>query len=170
MKQIYIRTFPNGMQYAGQSKNAKNRHCGNEKGDYPVQAANRKYKGRITTRVLIVCEDSKADYYESKIIEVYDTLWPNGYNMTTGGNGGYHFCEESRQKMSEAMCGKSPSDEHRRKLSEAARGRKHSDETRKKISEATKGSKHSNYGKKLSAKTRKKISEARKRMWQERHR
>ena len=177
MKQIYIRTYPDGKGYVGQAKNAKKReacHRTSKKGNHPVQVANRRYKGQITTRVLLVCEDSEADYYERKVINIYSTLRPLGYNMTTGGINGCQYCEETRRKRSEAkkgdkhhFYGKKLSEETKRKISEAKKGRKRSDETKRKISEALKGDKNPNYGKKFSDKTRRKMSEAQKKHWKD---
>ena len=96
---------------------------------------------------------------EKYYIKLYDTLWPNGYNLTEGGDGGIP-CEEARRKMSESK--KNISEETRKKLSESLKGRpspnkgkQFSEETRKKLSESHKG-------KKLSDETKRKMSEKRK--------
>ena len=36
-------------------------------------------------------------------IYVYDTLSPNGYNLSSGGQNGYYFSVESRQKCSDSQ-------------------------------------------------------------------
>ena len=174
MKEIYIRTYPDGMQYVGQTVNAKGRQRDNRKSSVPVEIANRKFKGRVKTQVLLICEDYEADYYERKVIEVYGTLWPNGYNMQSGGNKGYQVCEETGRKISEAMkgdkhpnYGKKNSDETRRKMSVALKGRKHSDETRQKISDTMKGTKNPFYGKRHSEEAKRKMSETRKKYWKD---
>ena len=99
--------------------------------------------------------------YEIEYIAKYNSVAPNGYNLTLGGDSGKHSAETLR-KLSEAnkgknnaMFGKTHSTETRRKMSESQKGRVHSLETRRKISEATKG-------KTLSLETRQKLSEARK--------
>ena len=99
------------------------------------------------------------DMLEIEAIAKFDTLAPNGYNLTTGGEGG-RLSEETRSKMSQAK--KNPSAETRRKLSEARKGKKLSDETRRKMSEARKGEKHYLFGKTHTAETRQKMSEAQK--------
>jgi group I intron endonuclease len=150
MKELYVKTYPDGMQYVGQTANIKNREKGhrnaNRNKNAPVVIANRKYKGQIKTRVILVCEDFDADHYERKFIEVFNTLHPNGYNMTTGGMIGYKYCEESIRKNSESQkgekshaYGKSPSEETRLKLSKAGKGRKFSEEHKRNISKARKG-------------------------------
>ena len=93
------------------------------------------------------------DMYEKEAIAKHNTLSPNGYNQTTGGEGGSSPSEETRRKLSEAHKGKPLSEEHRRKISEGNKGRTPSEETRRKISRSNKGKTH-------SAKTRRKLSEA----------
>ena len=95
---------------------------------------------------------------EQHYIEVFDTLWPHGYNLTKGGEGCV-ACEETRIKMSEnhydcsgenhPMFGKHHTEESKRKNREsnlgkpsAFKGKKHTEETRKKISIANKGKHH----------------------------
>ena len=93
-----------------------------------------------------MCSDEQ--YY----IKVFKTLWPNGYNLTEGGDGVIP-CEETKKKMSESHKGKYRSDETKQKISETKKGKYRSDETKQKISEAKKG-------KQLSEETKKKLSEA----------
>ena len=106
---------------------------------------------------------------EVHYIKKFNTVAPNGYNLTHGGEIGKKHSPETRQKMSEAKKGKSShmkgrkhTPESRRKMSEALKGKpspmkgkKHSPETRRKVSEAKKGRKH-------SPETRQKMSEAHK--------
>ena len=92
---------------------------------------------------------------EQHYIEVFDTLWPHGYNLTKGGDGGV-CCEESRKKMSES---------HKRLLSREKHpmlGKHHSEESKKKMSNAKKGKPSHNKGKPMSEETKKKLSEAKK--------
>ena len=126
-----------------------------------------------------MCSDEQ--YY----IKFYNTLWPNGYNLTEGGDGEIK-CEEVRKKISEASKGRKLSEETRKKISETLKGRpspnkgkhhseeakkkigavhkdKHpSEETRRKISNAQKGEKNHMFGKKHSEETRRKISDVNK--------
>ena len=101
------------------------------------------------------------DEWEKYFIFLYDTLWPNGYNLQEGGNGGVP-CEETRKKISETLKGKQFSEETRRKLSDANKGKKHTEEARKKISDAKKGKPAPNKGIPMSEEARKKISDAKK--------
>ena len=158
---IYLITdTTNGMQYVGQ-------HHYNKEGELDPNyhgsgiIISKIYKKRPET---LKEEYIKTCYSEEEMcsdeqyyIEVFDTLWPNGYNLTEGGEG-CAACEETRKKISESNKGKTLSEEHRRKLSEAKKGRpspmlgkKHSEETKRKMK-----------GKKLSEEHRRKLSEAHK--------
>ena len=112
---------------------------------------------------------------EVAYIANFNTVRPNGYNLTYGGEAAIPS-EETRRKLSELNKGKKHSAETRRKMSESQTGRKHTPETRRKISEANKGKERSaehrrklseaNKGKKgkpISAEHRRKLSEAIKR-------
>lgn len=61
----------------------------------------------------------------------YDCLWPNGYNLTTGGDGvkGYQHTDENKIKMSEAKKGKVTGE------SNSFYGKKHTTEAIKKMSD-----------------------------------
>ena len=98
---------------------------------------------------------------EQHYIEVFDTLWPNGYNLTKGGEGCV-ACEEICKKISEANKGRKFSEEHIRKLSVANKGKQLSEETRRKISESTSGEKNPFYGRQHSEESKNKISKAKK--------
>ena len=110
--------------------------------------------------------NSDEQYY----IKVFKTLWPNGYNLTEGGDGGVaceeickkiseakkghqageknpmfgkHHSDETKLKISKVHKGKHISEEQKKKLSSALKGRIMSDEHKKKIGEANKGRHHS---------------------------
>ena len=109
-----------------------------------------------------MCSDEQ--YY----IKLFKTLWPNGYNLTEGGDG-LIPCEETRKKLSEAHKGKPAhnkgvpmSEEQKKKISEANKGKHHSEEQKKKISEALIGEKNPFYGRQHSEESKNKISEAKK--------
>ena len=116
---------------------------------------------------------------EVAYIANYNTVAPNGYNLTSGGEvaktlsaetrrkigeagKGRNHSIEARRKMSKARKGKTLSAEHRSKISEALKGKTRSEEHCRKLSEARKGEKHYFYGKTHSAETRRKIGEAQK--------
>ena len=85
------------------------------------------------------------NFYEIEAIKKYDTVRPNGYNLTTGGDSGKRTIETSR-KISKSLTGKKLSESHRKSLSESHKGispsnkgKKASKELRQKLSEAHKG-------------------------------
>ena len=99
-----------------------------------------------------MCSDEQ--YY----IKLFKTLYPNGYNLTEGGDG-LIPCEETRKKLSKAHKGKILSEEHRRKISETHMGlqsgekhpfygKHHTEETRRKLSNSHKGKHHTEESKK----------------------
>ena len=99
-----------------------------------------------------MCSDEQ--YY----IEVFDTLWPNGYNLTEGGEGCI-ACEETKKKMSNAKKGKPAhnkgkpmSEEQKKKLSDSLKGR----------TSPMKGRTSPNKGKPMSEEQKKKLSNAHK--------
>lgn len=112
-----------------------------------------------------MCSDEQ--YY----IKFYDTLWPNGYNLTEGGDGWSGGpCEETRRKLSEIrknlyssgeknpMLGKHHSEETRRKISEILKEKfLHDENYRRKIKDACKGRPAHNKGKPMSEEQKKKL-------------
>ena len=124
-----------------------------------------------------MCSDEK--YY----IKLFKTLYPNGYNLTEGGDGVIP-CEETRRKISMKLkgrylskekhpfFGKHHSEESKKKMSLARKGKtspnkgKHlSEEQKRKIGESLKGRTGPNKGKTMSEETKKKISEAKKKLY-----
>lgn len=124
-----------------------------------------------------MCNDEQ--YY----IKFFNTLWPNGYNLTEGGDGWSggpceemrrklsevhkNISDETRRKMSLSAKGRTPynkgkhlSEEHKKKIGEANKGKTMSEEARKKISESNSGEKHHFFGKHHSEETKKKLSSA----------
>ena len=122
------------------------------------------------------------DEWEKYYIKLFNTLYPNGYNLTEGGNGGVpseetrrklselkkgllsgeknpmfgkHHSEETKQKIGGVHKGKHISEEQKKKLSIALKGRIMSDEHKKKIGEANKGRHHSEESKKKMSQTKK---------------
>lgn len=111
---IYKLTSPSGKSYIGKTKRTFayriKRHLQRAKADdekpqcKALNAALRQYGfDNFKVEILVECNESQLNYYEIKFIEAYNTLAPNGYNLTTGGEGreGPHR-EESKDKMSEA--------------------------------------------------------------------
>jgi group I intron endonuclease len=95
-------------------------------------------------QIICICFDEDVDDLEKHYIEKYNTLAPNGYNLTIGGKRRY-LKKESKDKISKALSGRG--------------GNPCSEETKQKISLANRGNKNGNFGKKMSDEQRKKISE-----------
>ena len=80
---------------------------------------------------------------ECKYIDKLGAIGPNGYNIATGGAGGFivEATEEIREKISRGLKGKPKSETHKRNISQAKKGISHkqTDETKKKIAESRKG-------------------------------
>ena len=141
MGSIYkITNTLNGKSYIGQTiydaeKTRISRHL-NGHGSVPIKRAIEKYgQDAFTYEILhdgIIPEF--LDDLERGVIEKFNTMAPQGYNLTYGGGGGSPS-EETRRKMSEAHKGKKLSEEHRRKISEAHKDKTFSEEHRRKLSE-----------------------------------
>lgn len=58
----------------------------------------------------------EANYFEKYYIKFYNSLSPNGYNLTEGGEN-YHVSEESRKKRSSSAKGRKLSEDTKKKLS-----------------------------------------------------
>ena len=102
---------------------------------------------------------------EVAYIKKFNTVRPNGFNLTSGGEGclGYKHTEESRLKMSKIQKRRKRSPhslETRRNISEAHTGKKKSPEHIRKISEAKKGKPSWHKGKKRSKETCERIGRA----------
>ena len=167
----------NGKAYIGQSinnpmgpKGRINQHLkGQAKQCKAIHNAINKYgKEHFSIEILhIVLLPDILDELERVEIKNHNSLSPNGYNLTSGGETNKLISLETRRKMSEAkkdrpsnQKGRKRSPEARRKMSEAKKGKKLSSEHRRKVSEAKKGQTPHNKGKKTPPETRKKISEA----------
>ena len=129
---VYLRTNTvNGMQYVGQTSNisARNRHFKSLKSRYSCEIldSDRRKYGVDNFELEILAEvetQEEAWELEQTFIKAYNTIYPNGYNVSSGGNGangvspwhkGKHLSEETRKKISEVrkaegngMYGKTP--------------------------------------------------------------
>ena len=100
---IYCITFPSSKQYIGQTRQKFEirlvQHKSSKDNTLIAKAFN-KYKDDFKTEILLEINDSLLDEYEIKLIDVYNTLTPNGYNSRSGGQNGYYFTNEIRLKCS----------------------------------------------------------------------
>ena len=109
----------------------------------------------------------KALLWEKQVLTRLNVLKRDDWLNKNIGGKKFEFSDETKQKMSEALKGKSKSkgmsgrkhsDETKQKMSEALKGKKPSNETKKKMSEAQKGKKRG----KMSDEHKRKISLAKK--------
>jgi group I intron endonuclease len=159
---VYMITSPRGKMYVGQThrdvqkrwnEHIKDAKSGNGSCRLIGRALQKYGADAMQFRVLAVVEDLAAALdFEQKAIAAYNTLAPNGYNLTTGGEG-WEPSEEARGRMSAAHIGKTLTPEHRAKMSAANTGKTHTPETRAKIGAA-------HIGKPLTPETRAKIGAA----------
>ena len=178
----------NGKCYIGQTieslQKRINRHKYSNNHCYAIHNALKKYG--IDNFDISVIDDTattmdELNELEIKYIKEYNSLSPNGYNLTTGGmnhtsseetleklrnvckgekhyNYGKHRTEEIKRKISIANTGKKRTEETKKRISKAVKGRRVSEETRRKLSIANKGKNNPMYGKSPSEETRRKLS------------
>ena len=103
---------PSGKCYVGQTKHEVMKRWrqhineANYKQDHSCRALNNAIKkygpDDFQVITLIECDDSELNDEEIRLIEEKETLYPNGYNLTRGGqNGCVYYSEELRQKISD---------------------------------------------------------------------
>jgi len=126
---IYLVTAPSGHQYVGQTIRTLTKrwaeHCyyaRESDHEYALYNAIRKY-GPEQFKVEILKEvqtKAELDFYEQFYIQTLNTLAPNGYNLTLGGEGSL-LSEETKEKIAKAHRGQHYSDERRKQMSETAK-------------------------------------------------
>lgn len=158
---VYLRTNKiNGKQYVGQTSNFKqrerqwrclkwyyaNKELTNDRNTFGVE--------NFDIVILFETEDAvEASEKECEYIAKYNTLYPNGYNVSTGGKKGFKYQNDIVKARALKISGegnywfgKTFSKEHREKICNSNRGKKRSDDFRKHMSEITKGEKNPAYG------------------------
>ena len=153
----------NGMSYVGQSVNCMNRwdyHKSPSSNYTPIDKTINEFgKEHFTFSILLECSPDMLDVWERDMINLHDTIYPNGYNMQGGGRDGFNICEETRMKISESCKGskgywdgKNRPEETIRKISESLKGQTPwnkdkvtPESVRRKISESCKGKPNPKY-------------------------
>ena len=181
---LYIFTdHTNNMQYVGKSASMKNGVEGRIRRHYfyvgekdtHFHRALRKRVDQFSVEIIPMPDASDAEILQAEIEKISELdSFVNGYNETTGGEGGIPS-EAARRKMSEAGKRKVFSLEHKRNISRAQKGVPKSDEQRQKIveegqkrvgiklpAETCRKISEANKGRKVSLETRRKMSEAHK--------
>lgn len=106
---IYMLTSPSEKKYIGQtiqsfSKRMKQHRNKSDKTDNctALYSAIIKYGfENFKTEIILICDDEDLNKYEKEFIKTHNTLSPNGYNLTTGGDSDYKVSESTRKKLSE---------------------------------------------------------------------
>ena len=99
---IYAAISPSGKYYIGQTIRTVKRRWNDHKHDKRgiLKHAIKKYGFKnFKVDTLIICNVDKLNYYEKLFIKSYNSLAPNGYNCTSGGDSEYTFSEETRRKI-----------------------------------------------------------------------
>lgn len=195
MYSVYCHTAPDGRKYIGATSIPLERRWRKDGSGYVGCSAFfdaiKKYGWcNITHEVLKSgLTKEEAHFLERKYIKELNTLFPNGYNLETGGAVGKTVCEKTREiyrervisdetrkklscalkgrivsratrdKIGNAHRGKRMSEEARAKISASRTGMKYSDERKKQMSKTFSGAGNPMYGKHHSEATKKKISE-----------
>lgn len=158
---IYAIWFPTSKKYyIGQTRNLKSRLEGHFISGSLVCKALWKYDNWQVSILHTIEDQNNANLMEIEDIRNFNSVAPNGYNLTRGGDGidGYHHTKEAKKKIGNANKGntnmrgkKNPavSESNKRR-----KGYKHSKETKEKIGAG-------NRGKIVSKKARIKIAIAR---------
>ena len=147
------------MQYIGVTANTKERfkaHCTPKSyvKSYVRSAIQHYGKDSFNFSVLVVADRRYCLELEAKLIETYNTLTPNGYNICGGGEGpvaalagenhpwfGKKFTQEHKDKISSKNLGQKRSQEFCDKLRAINLGKTISAEQRQKISKSLTGKK-----------------------------
>lgn len=156
MGYIYCLTSPKGKKYIGQTRRSLEKryeeHAKANNGCRLLCNAIRKYGfDSFMKETLLIIDDEMLDEYEKKFISAYNTLYPNGYNIRSGGSNGFH-CDESREKMRQAKLG----DKNHNF------GKPRSETAKQNISKSKAGDNHHFYGKELSYEHKLSLSKAHK--------
>jgi group I intron endonuclease len=119
----------NKKMYVGQTKNKiEQRLAGHKSNNLYIDNAIRKYGLDNFNIYKLPCDEEDLDYFEIGFIRQLKTLYPDGYNLTSGGNANRICSEETIKKLSKSHIGQVAWN----------KGIPTSEETKKKISEKNK--------------------------------
>lgn len=99
-----------GKIYIGQTIKAVyyryKKHCDGKRSNSYINNAIKKHAvENFSFEEILTCFDKQSlNYFENYFIIKYDTMYPNGYNLTSGGNN-VTFTDEIKKKMSESKKG-----------------------------------------------------------------
>lgn len=145
---LYRLTFPNGKVYIGITTEPLTRRVrrhvlyAKQNKAYALSAAIRKYGENsflVEHLASALCWEDLL-LLERQVISQYNSVCPNGYNMTGGGEGSFGIepSESKRKKISASLTGRALSSAHRLAVGLAQKGKVIPPSTRKKMSNAHK--------------------------------
>jgi group I intron endonuclease len=139
---LYVFTFPNEKQYFGHARDVKRRWVEHKKAakrnrQTPIYRAIRKYGwGAIKKQVVVVGPEDYIVGMEATAIEKFNTLVPQGYNLSPGGFSAPTSNPEVAAKLSRYMIERWKDPKYRAYIEECSRNREPTNESRDKISVA----------------------------------
>ena len=136
----------NDMEYVGQTtrplKVRFKQHAKCKSNTYISNAIQAHGEENFIILVLKKCASKEElDFWEKHFIKSRDTKYPNGYNLTDGGDGVVGWTDEMRASVSAANTGKKRTPEQCAKISAARKGKRLSREHCAKLSEVRRGKK-----------------------------
>lgn len=157
----------NNKIYIGQTTDTNNYEKGNYigSGKYFLNALKKYGKNNFKSEIIEYSNNQEElNNKEQIFIKEYNSIYPNGYNLMTGGNQGGKMHKVTREKISKSCKGRKFSESHlkniserqlgipksdyvKQKLIESHLGIPRSDETKLKISKSSTGHKKSNTNK-----------------------
>ena len=134
----------NDKSYIGQTTVCVNRRARNGKnyqGNVSFNNDIEKYGwNNFEQSILRLCtSQEEADYYEKFFIDKYNTIFPNGYNLQSGGKDGCKYHELTKKHLSEVRQNIHRTEDTKRQISETLKGHEVTEETRKKQSVGNQG-------------------------------
>ena len=142
----------NDFEYVGQTTRSLEvrfkQHAKSKKHTYISNAIQSHGEDMFVKAILKICySKEELDFWEKHFIKSRDTKYPNGYNITDGGDGVVGWTDEMRARVSEANTGKKRTPEQCANISAAQIERFKDPAEREKISASKSGEKHPFFGK-----------------------
>jgi group I intron endonuclease len=104
---IYKLTSPSGKSYIGQTiyfERRMKQHFQTKCSGCPyIKNAIKKYGSLIQQEILLEVDNNFLDFYEQKFIIAYNTLYPHGYNLKTGGGRQSECTQITKDKISRGV-------------------------------------------------------------------
>jgi group I intron endonuclease len=110
---IYKFTSPSGKHYIGQTiqdinmrfRQHKSRSLSDiDKNCRALYAAIKKYGfDSFERKVIMECDDEDLNFFEALYIKAYNSIAPNGYNLTSGGDSDYNTSTETKELISKIV-------------------------------------------------------------------